>query len=139
MWLLWALNITDIVGQRSSDPLFYKVTCYIKWVTTSWTDGIFKHDRYFPSKKNIYSQTPKKYGGHFTKLFSTFCQNLWIMRNKYRHLINVYKKKYDKSLFSPSLFFLLPSSNSIFRGLIWKNINFNFKVRLFSSSSPAVL
>ena len=32
------------VCQRSSDPL-YIVTYYIKWVTTSWTDGIF----YIPS------------------------------------------------------------------------------------------
>ena len=29
---------TGTVCLRSSDP-FYIVTCYIKWVTTSWTDG----------------------------------------------------------------------------------------------------
>ena len=29
----------NTVCPRSSDP-FYVVTCYIKWVTTSWTDSI---------------------------------------------------------------------------------------------------
>ena len=31
-------ELKDTVFPRSSD-LFYIVTCYIKWVTTSWTDG----------------------------------------------------------------------------------------------------
>ena len=43
---------------RSSEP-FYTVTYYIKWVTTSWTDGISqakrknKYNRYFNTRRDF--------------------------------------------------------------------------------------